>query len=527
MGVFCTNCGTPLPEEAVFCPKCGAKFEMPHCPACGKTLDFGADFCIYCGQRLKEEPPEPEREDPVPPAKPTSSPEPEREETAPPAEADLAPDDQVFNWSYMARQSEDYIIHTITMKLQEKTLHISQELSSMLEKTWHQSLPEQVIDLNEIEDLAVDSEEIIIFQKSGRMVKFEGKDPEILGDTAAAILLQLQRIPGGSETPSSVARPETGYVPPADTMPKIDSVGAPKKKKRGWLIAGAILGMIVLVIGGIEVYQRLYVRDSFPNSVMQDPNVREYVSTEINGDLDYLVTAEVTGGRLVKETSLPQRENGMLTYLFVDYVYDVTLSDDFGESASGQVTVNCSFETEPSVTKPKDIILNSFTYSDELENFINTREVSLPDDLPLDFSLSSGAGAWNTSLTLNRDGSFSGGYSDMDMGVSPTIYTSTFRGTFSRIRRVNYYVYSMMLSELEMEETPGEEWYSESGALMIATEPMGVDLGGTYLLYTPEAPFSVLPPFALSLWGDSAKGRYVLCKEKEENGFLSEALTGV
>lgn len=61
MSRFCVNCGTRLPDEAGFCPKCGTKIEIPSCPACGKEVDYESDFCIYCGSRLRPEP-EPELE---------------------------------------------------------------------------------------------------------------------------------------------------------------------------------------------------------------------------------------------------------------------------------------------------------------------------------------------------------------------------------------------------------------------------------------------------------------------------------
>ena len=40
----------------------------------------------------------------------------------------------------------------------------------------------------------------------------------------------------------------------------------------------------------------------------------------------------------------------------------------------------------------------------------------LPGVFPCDFVFSSGAGAWGTFLTLDADGSFTGGYNDSDMG---------------------------------------------------------------------------------------------------------------
>lgn len=44
-------------------------------------------------------------------------------------------------------------------------------------------------------------------------------------------------------------------------------------------------------------------------------------------------------------------------------------------------------------------------------------EVSLPDDFPMDLEFSSGVGGWGTSLTLERDGTFSGQFHDSDMGA--------------------------------------------------------------------------------------------------------------
>lgn len=59
MSSFCVNCGTSLPENAGFCPKCGTKVEIPRCPACGKEIDYGMDFCIYCGNSLTPQNDEP------------------------------------------------------------------------------------------------------------------------------------------------------------------------------------------------------------------------------------------------------------------------------------------------------------------------------------------------------------------------------------------------------------------------------------------------------------------------------------
>lgn len=65
--------------------------------------------------------------------------------------------------------------------------------------------------------------------------------------------------------------------------------------------------------------------------------------------------------------------------------------------------------------------------------------VLLPEDMPQDFVFSSGAGGWQTSLTLNRDGSFTGTYSDSEMGDQRddyphgTVYICEFSGQFSNL----------------------------------------------------------------------------------------------
>lgn len=51
---FCTNCGTKLPDKAVFCQDCGHKVNHSVCPFCGKEIDGAAGFCNHCGKPLHE-----------------------------------------------------------------------------------------------------------------------------------------------------------------------------------------------------------------------------------------------------------------------------------------------------------------------------------------------------------------------------------------------------------------------------------------------------------------------------------------
>ena len=60
MGHLCNNCGSPLPEGAKFCTKCGEIIQpiqkvqpkeevKPKCRTCGKEIQSGEKFCTNCG----------------------------------------------------------------------------------------------------------------------------------------------------------------------------------------------------------------------------------------------------------------------------------------------------------------------------------------------------------------------------------------------------------------------------------------------------------------------------------------------
>jgi len=51
--VFCTHCGSRLPDEAAFCPMCGRQANRgPSCPNCTYRLPVGAVFCARCGRAV-------------------------------------------------------------------------------------------------------------------------------------------------------------------------------------------------------------------------------------------------------------------------------------------------------------------------------------------------------------------------------------------------------------------------------------------------------------------------------------------
>lgn len=129
----------------------------------------------------------------------------------------------------------------------------------------------------------------------------------------------------------------------------------------------------------------------------------------------------------------------------------------------------------------------------------------LPDVFPMDFSFSSGVGAWGTSMTVKQDGTFDGEFHDTDMGVIGgeypygTMYVCGFDGRFEDIKRIDEYSYSLTLAEVNSDYEDGKTWV-EDGVRYISAEPYGVESGEEFILYLPETPINELLEDFLSWW---------------------------
>ena len=143
----------------------------------------------------------------------------------------------------------------------------------------------------------------------------------------------------------------------------------------------------------------------------------------------------------------------------------------------------------------------------------NATEIS---QLPLpaenaEFSFLSGAGAWRTIITLNRDGTFTGWYLDSEMGEvgegypHGSAYTCTFSGKFVNIEKVNAYSYKMTLTDIKTEKAVGEEWI-ENEIRYVASEPYGLNdpineqKCTEFIFYLPDTPVDQVPEEFLTWW---------------------------
>ena len=97
--MYCENCGTYIPDDARFCPECGAAVKsVPkpvslRCPDCGAELEPDSIFCENCGHKLsggaaqtseRTLPPESPRASYIPPA-PSAAPAQPKDSYIPPA----------------------------------------------------------------------------------------------------------------------------------------------------------------------------------------------------------------------------------------------------------------------------------------------------------------------------------------------------------------------------------------------------------------------------------------------------------
>ena len=145
----------------------------------------------------------------------------------------------------------------------------------------------------------------------------------------------------------------------------------------------------------------------------------------------------------------------------------------------------------------------------------------------VDFTFSSGAGAWATQLNIRPDGSFSGEYWDMDMGSSGdgypngTQYGNTFTGKFTDLQKVNDYTWSMKLDKINYTYEIGKEEILDQ-ILYSYTEAYGLDGADEVDIYLPGAPVDQLPEEFLQ-WACSNYDRF----EAEKNGLPCYGLYNV
>lgn len=152
---------------------------------------------------------------------------------------------------------------------------------------------------------------------------------------------------------------------------------------------------------------------------------------------------------------------------------------------------------------------------------MDTQPGRFPANMPLEWTHSSGAGAWRTELSLDSEGGFVGEFSDQEGSI---VYHCAFEGRFTDIRRVDDYRYVMTLSKLDIHGTVGEA-VARNGILYITQEPAGLEEGHQFVIYMPNVPLRELLPEErtwLQQRNTEKLETYFLCNRDLGRGFMPD-----
>ncbi len=161
-----------------------------------------------------------------------------------------------------------------------------------------------------------------------------------------------------------------------------------------------------------------------------------------------------------------------------------------------------------------------------IEQASQTTEQSLKfSDMPKEFYLSSGAGAWGTSLTLSDDGSFVGSYYDYE---ADTMYLCDFSGYFGQPEQISEYEWSASIESLVPSVEPGTVGYDpEYGTEQHYDEPYGLCDTDKVMIYCPGMRLDDLPEgvliwlyYVVDMETDTTLPCYVIYNPAEETAFV-------
>ncbi len=160
--------------------------------------------------------------------------------------------------------------------------------------------------------------------------------------------------------------------------------------------------------------------------------------------------------------------------------------------------------------------------------------LSFADLDELDWTFSSGVGAWYTCIWMEEDGTFTGEFHDSEMGEADeaypdgTVYGCLFHGKMTLGEQVDEYTWKIRVDEVELDEGQVPE-VIEDGMRFVTCEPYGLKAGNDMLLYLPGTPVEKLHEDFL-MWahlyayGEDVKELpyYGLYDPQEETGFIGE-----
>ncbi len=161
-------------------------------------------------------------------------------------------------------------------------------------------------------------------------------------------------------------------------------------------------------------------------------------------------------------------------------------------------------------------------------------QVTFADLQHLEWTFSSGVGAWYTTMRIQADGTFTGDFHDSNMGESEeaypngTVYGCLFHGQMRLEQAGENGPWTMTVESLELDEGQVPEAL-EDGIRFVTADPYGLTLGQQMILYAPGTPVEQLPE-GFRFWAHigafdenlEALPFYGLYSEEDDVGFIGE-----
>ena len=156
-------------------------------------------------------------------------------------------------------------------------------------------------------------------------------------------------------------------------------------------------------------------------------------------------------------------------------------------------------------------------------------KMTLPEDLPESFLMSSGVGAWGSSMDIKPDGTFTASFHDSNYSGRGV---SSGSGSFKNITQIDKYTYTMELDTLNYDDELGKETTDDNGYTTTFTELYGIAGGTTFTVYLPGAPTADMPDGMKNWLGfhyynvpiPDALDCYAIYNVDKENGYFSTGL---
>ena len=200
-------------------------------------------------------------------------------------------------------------------------------------------------------------------------------------------------------------------------------------------------------------------------------------------------------------------------------------------------------KTETDDTASTDTTENTTTKDTATDDTDDTKSVTEEEQdayamfADYEFLFESGAGGWNTTLTIAADGSFTGQYHDSEMGETGdgypkgSVYYCSFKGQLGDLEKVDDLTYKTTIASITYDNEEGTTEIKDEVQYIYSTA-YGLDEAEDLYFYMPGTKTSVLSEGAMSWVGsmltDVETGEtaeelsfIVLYNEKEDEAFYS------